>query len=180
MTEVSAHIAKRQASRTDGAVFYFSCSMESPVATTFAHSVLRHILNGSDHRQAKLITNTFLSTLLLKILERDQSRFQDDDSSIMTVEKILNASDGELLGALIKTVVKIKHIQDTPIIIDGIDKIGQDGALFIRNFCSQMIASPKFKVLLTCRPDPDIKTLVSGVPCIEYDKERKGLEHPLH
>jgi hypothetical protein len=110
MTEVSAHIAKQQASWTDGAVFYFSCSMESPVATTFAHSVLRHILNGSDHRQAKLITNTFLSTLLLKILERDQSRFQDDDSSIMTVEKILNASDGELLGALIKTVVKIKHI----------------------------------------------------------------------
>ena len=75
MTEVSAHIAKRQASQMDGAVFYFSCSMESLVATTFAHSVRRRILNGSDHRQAKLITNTFFSTLLLKILERDWSRF---------------------------------------------------------------------------------------------------------
>ncbi|KAF8535926.1 hypothetical protein BDD12DRAFT_750283, partial [Trichophaea hybrida] len=69
----------------------------------------------------------------------------------------------------------MKTIPDTPIVIDGIDKIGLDGSRFLTRFCSNSTASPKPKVLLTCRLDPDIKEIIVGVPCIiiEYDKERQ-------
>jgi hypothetical protein len=151
---------------------------ETSVATTFTNSVLHHILNGSGDSQARSIVTTFLSSLLHKILERDQWHFREEDSSVITVEEILKASSGrELLSALTETVVKIETIPDTPLIIDGIDKLGKEGAQFLEKFCSQA----KFKALLTCRPDPHIKEIVDGVLCIEYDKERQGLgtSYPL-
>ncbi|KAF8537671.1 hypothetical protein BDD12DRAFT_930582, partial [Trichophaea hybrida] len=136
--------------------------------------MLHHILDGSGDNQARSIVSTFLSTLLHKILERDQWRFREEDSSVITVEEILNASSGgELLRALTETVVKIETIPDTPLIIDGIDKLGKEGVQFLEKFCSQAIISPKFKALLTSRPDPHIKEIVDGMLCIEYDKERQ-------
>ncbi|KAF8252014.1 hypothetical protein K440DRAFT_578372, partial [Wilcoxina mikolae CBS 423.85] len=176
MTEVSSLIAKQEASRRNDAVFYFSCSMEGwDAITTFTHSVLRHILNGSNPHQEKSIIETFLSTLLLKIIQRDRSRFKDGGSSVIVVAEILKARGRELLEALTEAVVEMNTIQDTPIIIDGIDKIGPDGARFLTRFCSHPTTSPKPKVLLTCRPDPNIKEIVVGIPCIifEYDKERQ-------
>ncbi|KAF8541766.1 hypothetical protein BDD12DRAFT_731270, partial [Trichophaea hybrida] len=132
--------------------------------------MLHHILNGSGDNQARSIVTTFLSTLLHKILERDRWHFREKDSSVITVEEIVNASlGGELLSALTETVVKIETIPDTLLIIDGIDKLGKEGAQFLEKFCSQA----KFKALLTCRPDPHIKEIVDGVLCIEYDKERQ-------
>ncbi|KAF8539937.1 hypothetical protein BDD12DRAFT_980659, partial [Trichophaea hybrida] len=175
MTEISSLIAKQEESRRDGAVFYFSCSMEGfDAVTTFTHSLLRHILNGSNPRQAKSIIETFLGTLLLKIIQRDPPRFKIDDSSVITVEEILSAGGRGLLGALTEAVVEMNTLPDTPIIIDGIDKMGPDGSRFLTKFCSHPTASPKPKVLLTCRPDPNIKERAVGEPCIiEYDKERQ-------
>ncbi|KAF8535193.1 hypothetical protein BDD12DRAFT_753344, partial [Trichophaea hybrida] len=154
---------------------------ETSIATTFTNTVLHHILNGSDDNQARSIVTTFLSTLLHKILERDQWHFREEDSSAITVEKILKASSGgELLRALTETIVKVETIPDTPLIIDGIDTLGKEGVQFLEQFCSQPIIGPKFKALITCRPDPhikqivdDIKEIVDGVLCIEYDKERQ-------
>jgi hypothetical protein len=178
MTGVSSFIAKKEASRRDGPVLYISCSMEGANAiTSFTHSVLRYILNGSDARQAELIIESFLSTLLLKIIQRDRSRFKDASPSVISVEEILKAKRDGLLDALTEAVVEIRTIQNIPIIIDGIDKIGPDGARFFTRFWS--IQSPKPKVLLICRADPSIKEIV-GAPCIdstiiEYDRERQGL-----
>ncbi|KAF8533261.1 hypothetical protein BDD12DRAFT_762107, partial [Trichophaea hybrida] len=147
---------------------------ETSVATSFTNSVLHHILNGSDDNQARSIVTTFLSTLLHRILERDQCYFREEDSSVIIVKKILKASSGrELLRALTETVVKLEKIPDTPLIIDGIDKLGKEGAQFLQKFCSKAIVNPKFKALLTCRPDPQIKEIVDGVLCIEYNKERQ-------
>jgi len=176
MTGVSSLIARQEASRRDGAVFHVSCSMEdSDAITTFTHSVLRHILNGSDARQAKSITETFLLTLLLKIIQRDRSRFKDPSFSAITLGEILRAEGGGHLEALTKAVAELRTIQDMPIIIDGIDNIGSNGLQFLKRFCSHKTANPKPKVLVTCRLDPDFKSIVDGVPSIEYDKERKGL-----
>jgi hypothetical protein len=178
MTGVSSFIAKQEASRRNDEVFYFSCSKEgSDAITTFTHSVLRHILNGSEPRPAKSIIKTFLSTLLFKIIQRDRQRFKDGRSSVITVEEILKAEGGGLLEALTEAVVEMKTIPDTPIVIDGMDKIGPDGARFLTRFCSHPTPSPKPKVLLTCRLDPNIKEMAAGVPCfiLEYDKERQGL-----
>ncbi|KAF8542374.1 hypothetical protein BDD12DRAFT_876727 [Trichophaea hybrida] len=177
ITEVASHIVGLTKGNASGAGFYFFCSMlerETSVATTFTTSVLHHILNSSGDNQARSIVTTFLSTLLHIILERNHWHFREEDSSAITVEKILNASfGGELLRALTEAVVKIETIPDTPLIIDGIDKLGKEGAQFLQRFCSQAIISPKFKALLTCRPDPHIKEIVDGVLCIEYDKERQ-------
>jgi hypothetical protein len=97
----------------------------------------------------------------------------------MTVKRILEASGGELLEALTDAVVEIESIQDTIIVIDGIDNIGENGALFLQKFCLKMMASSIFKALFTCRPDLDIKRIVNRFPCIDYDKERQGLRQPF-
>jgi len=178
ITEVASHTVGLNKGNASGDVFYFFCSMletETSVATTFTTSVLHHILNGLGDNQAKSIVTTFLSTLLHKILERDRCHFREEHSSVITVKKILETSSGrELLRALTETVVKMETIPDTPMIIDGIDKLGKEGAQFLEKFCSHAIVSPKFKALLTCRTDPHIKEIVDGVLCIEYDKERQG------
>ncbi|KAF8533665.1 hypothetical protein BDD12DRAFT_473820 [Trichophaea hybrida] len=178
VTAASSYIidlAKEGASQTKGVVFYFFCSAveKSSVATNFTHTFLRHILNGSEDVQAKSIATTFLSTLLRNILLRDSSRFHKEDSSITTVKKILNALDGELLEALTEAVVHIREVQEASIIIDGIDKIGQEGASFVNRYLQKTKAIPKFKAFVTSQPDPYIKAIVNGLPCIEYNQERK-------
>jgi hypothetical protein len=182
VTAASSHIidlAKEGASQIEGVVFYFFCSAvekKSSVATNFTHSFLRHILNGSEDDQAKSIATTFLSTLLRNILPRDSSRFHKEDSSITTVKKILDALDSELLEALTEAVVHIREVQEASIIIDGIDKIGQEWASFVNRYLQKTKAMPKFKAFVTSQPDPHIKAIVDGLPCIEYDQERKGLD----
>ena len=184
MTGVSSFITKQEASRQNDEVFFFSCSKEgSDVISTFTHSILRHILNGSELRQAKSIIMTFLSTLLFKMIQRNRSRFKPGGFSVITVEDILSTRGRGLLEALTEAVIEMNTIPDTPIIIDGIHKIGPDGARFLTRLCSHQIESSKPKVLLTCRLDPDIMKIIVGVPCIiiEYDKERRGLgiSYPL-
>jgi hypothetical protein len=107
MTGVSSLIAKQETSRRGGAVFHLSCSMEGLDAiTTFTYSVLRHILNGSDARQTKSITETFLLTLLLKIIQRDRSRFKHPGFSAIALGEILRAEGGGHLEALTKASPK--------------------------------------------------------------------------
>ncbi|KAF8541113.1 hypothetical protein BDD12DRAFT_683950, partial [Trichophaea hybrida] len=167
MTDVSSHIANKDA---QGALFYFSGRTMG--TATFALSVLRHILEVSDDHQAKSITATFLSSRLHNILQRDPLHFRDTDPTT-TITEILDALDDELLQALTTTVDQVQEINETSIIIDGIDKLGKEGAQFLERFCLQPIISPKFKVLLTCRPNPHFEKLIAGVSCIEYDKERQ-------
>jgi hypothetical protein len=183
ITELSSHFVRLEMQKLSqtNAIFYFFCSIlesERLVAFNFAYAILQYVLDGVDEDPAKSIITTFLSALLHKILQRKQRCSQLEDSSSITVNNILDVSSvGELLGALKEAVVEIKTIPDTPIIIDRIDKLGIEGAQFIAKFCSQReeIITPKFKVLLTCRTDPHIQELVSGVPRIEYNKERQGL-----
>ena len=183
MADASLHLARERTSRTEkGLVFYFFCSTmerESSVSTTFTYSFLRHILNGSGDYQAKLITTTFLKSLLLEIFRREPSRFEEKDTPGTTVKKILDASNGELLEALTEAVFDIKDIQEASIIIDRVDKLGKEGAYFLKRFCEHIMkTTPKFKVLLTCSSDSNMRGIVDGMPYIEYDKERKGLGVP--
>jgi len=177
MTDVSSYLANQ----STGAVFFFSCSSGS--AKTFARSFLRHILEISDNPQAKSITTAFLSTLLHKNLEQNQLLFKEEDIPIKTVKNILHASGSDLLEALAKSVDEVKKIQETSIIIDGIQKL-EDGVQFLEYFFSQAINYRNFKALVTCPPDSYIKKRVGEVlciehkeqqRCIEYDKERQGL-----
>jgi len=190
MTDVSSHIACQEA---EGSVFYISCNSVS--TTTFTYSILRHILDVSDNHQAKSITTSFLSTLLHSIFNRDEQPFRDDDSPTM-IKTILNASGGELLEALTEAVGQMKKIEGKSIIIDGVDKLGREGAQLVQKICLQVTnwqatTSPKIKMLVTCQLHSDIMKLVAGliestkgrqcpsisyplVVSLEYDKERQG------
>jgi hypothetical protein len=182
ITEVASHLvglANEKVSQTKGAVFYFFCSaaeIESSVATTFTSSFLRHILNGSGELQAKSIATTFVSTLLLKILYRDSSRFHKGDSSITNVKKILKASGGELLEALTEAIGDLKEIQYMSFIIDRIDRLGKEGVSFVNRYLEKTKETPECKAFITSLLVSDIKELVNWLPCIEYDKERKGMD----
>ncbi|KAF8538648.1 hypothetical protein BDD12DRAFT_740491, partial [Trichophaea hybrida] len=63
------------------------------------------------------------------------------------------------------------------IIIDGLDKFEKQKLEFIRELHAFVIylleRSLKPKVLLTSQPHADVKEILDGLPCIEYDKERK-------
>jgi hypothetical protein len=113
------------------------------------------------------------------ILRRDEGRFQKSDSPETTAKKILDASEDELLESLGLAILKIKSIPGATIVIDRVDKVGPKGARFIETYCSHMrkIGS-NVKALITSQPDANIKRIASGMLCIEYDEERKGLATP--
>lgn len=184
MTEVLSYkinLEKKGGSQPRSSMFYFLFSALGKGASatkTFIHSFLCYILSNSEDDQAKDIVATFLRSLLLQKLCKNSSSFGELDSldATVTLKSILDTSSSGLLEALVTIVNNIKVMRETSIIIDGIDKIGPEGAFFLTKFCSQMIkASPKFKALLTSLPNSDVKEKIDGLPCIEYDKERKGI-----
>jgi hypothetical protein len=94
----------------------------------------------------------------------------------VTAREILDASGDNLLGALGVAVIEMKVMRQASIVIDGIDKIGQEGARFVKNYCLHMKEiAPDFKALLTSKPKLDIKRIADGMLSIEFDKERLGM-----
>jgi len=82
------------------------------------------------------------------------------------VQKILIASDSELIEALVEAIKK-SGIQELSIIVDDLQE--NEGRLLFE----LREATPKSEVLLTTQhPFGEIP---HGVTYIEYDKERKGL-----
>lgn len=120
----------------------------------FIYSVLCHMLKVSDDHQAKVITTTFLSSCLYKIHKPHQSDVHEEDLPTTTVTKMLGALDSLLWEVLVKTADEVNEIQATSI-INGIEKLGKYGAQFLQRFCSQRLASSKFKALFTNRLDPN-------------------------
>jgi hypothetical protein len=135
-------------------------------------------------RLKEKIATVFLRTLLDTILREEPlskvkvSRFEGDDSIEATVKKILKASSGGYWSAL-RAVVDIEPEQGLSLIIDGLDKTEHQKYEFIREVCAfieDLRERPSTtRVLLTSRPQAAIKEILSEMPCIEYDRERKGV-----
>lgn len=170
-------------------VLYFFCSTaptQASIAITFVSTIIRQLV-CSLPRFKQQVTTVFLRTLLDTILRREPiteqelSRFKRDDSVDATVKKILNATSDEYWGAL-REVMKIERDHGVSLIIDGLDKADQRPE-FVRGVCAfieDLQERPSTsRVLLTSRPQAAIKEMLSGFPCIEYDKERKGLFYVL-
>ena len=67
---------------------------------------------------------------------------------------------------------------DLSIVIDGLDRVKRQKVEFIREV-RELVEHlqgriSKVKALLTSQPEAEIKEVLDGLPCIEYDKERKG------
>ncbi|KAI9869033.1 MAG: hypothetical protein M1813_002856 [Trichoglossum hirsutum] len=91
-------------------------------------------------------------------------------------ETLYKASSDKHWAAL-KEVLDYQKGQELSIIIDGLEHIQLKRDEFIRGIHSFVeflrLRVSKVKVLLTSRPDDDIREIFNGFPCIEYDKERK-------
>ena len=172
-------------------VLYFFCStapMQASIAITFVSTII-HQLVCSLPRFKQQVTTVFLRTLLDTILRRESiteqelSRFKRDDSVDATVKKILNATSDEYWGALKEVMMKIERDHGVSLIIDGLDKAEYQCLGFVQEVCAfieDLQERPSTsRVLLTSRPQAAIKEMLSGFPCIEYNKERKGLFYVL-
>jgi hypothetical protein len=189
--DASSHIVDltRKLESRSGAqhsVLYFFCSAaptEVPISITFVSTIVHQLVCCLPQLKEK-VTNIFLYSLLNTILREEPlsnlelSRFNENDSAEVAVEKILEASSDGYWGALGK-VMDIDREQGLSLIIDGLDKAEHRKYEFIREVCvfvEQLRGRhSSTRVLLTSRPQAEIKELLSGLPCIEYDKERRGL-----
>ena len=165
-------------------VLYFFCStateQKSP-AISFVHTLLLQILNFSSPEQKALIIGHFLHTLFHSILERSRKnkerirrRFKENGSFEDIIKGML--SDAAIWDAL--RAVLDDHNHKLLIVVDGIDKIERQRAEFVQEVRAVIGDLPnrnaKIMSLITSQPDDRIKEVLNGLPCIEYDKERKG------
>ena len=173
-------LAKETSTEAQHSALYFFCSTltaEDPAVVTFASTIV-HQLVCCVPQLKEQVTKIFLRTLIKTILSEDnpkQSCFKLGDSAEATVKKILQASSEGYWSAL-KAVMGLERNQGLFLVIDGLDKAGHEFTLGVQLLIESLWECPStIKVLLTSRPQADIKEILVGLPCVEYDKERKGL-----
>ena len=177
--------AKESHPEVQHSVIYFFCftaPKEIPIAITFVSTVVRQLIRYSPGLKQE-ITTIFLRTLLDEIFGKgplshpEVPRFNADDSAEVMVEKTLKASSGAYWDALM-AVMDIGQEKGLTLIIDGLDKIEDQKCEFIQKllaFIQHLRERPSTtRVLLTSRPQAEIKGVLGRLPSIEYDRERKG------
>ncbi|OCK97498.1 uncharacterized protein K441DRAFT_547211, partial [Cenococcum geophilum 1.58] len=128
------------------------------------------------------IIRNFLHSLLGQAVKREAvfnlERWSLDKecSPDKNIKKILNAPVNELFTAL-RAVLGDQEQRGLSLIVDGLDKVEHQRDECIRGVRAfiehlQQRAS-KVKILLTSQPLAEIRELFNGLPCIEYDRERK-------
>ena len=177
-------LVKGKGSQTQHLVLYFFCSpAKAPISITFVSAIIHQLLCHLPELKGK-VTTVFLRTLLGTILggeplsDPERSRFETNDSADAIVEKILKPSTSGYWGAL-REAMDIEREKELSLIIDGLDKIEHQKSEFIQELCALIENLGKrpspTRILLTSRPQPDIKEILGHLPSIEYDRERKGL-----
>ena len=162
--------------------FCFTAPKKVPIAITFVSTVVRQLIRCSPGLKQE-ITTIFLRTLLDTIFGEEPlsnpgvPRFNADDSAEVMVVKILKASSGAYWDALM-AVMDIEQEKGLSLIIDGLDRIEDQKCEFIQRllaFVEHLREKPSTsRVLLTSRPQAEIKEILGQLPSIEYDRERKG------
>ena len=190
--QVSSYIvdlAEKKTSEPQNSVLYFFCSTASrkrDIATSFIHTLLSQIVSCSPQVSRSSVVRSFLHSLLDAILRRNEDHrqeplcFKEGDSPDAVIGRILTSKADSIWGAL-KAVLD-EQGQGCLIVVGGLDEVEHQKGEFIRElhaFTEHLQGeSLKVKVLLTSRPQPEIKELFSRLPYIEYDKERKGMIAP--
>ena len=168
-------------------VLYFFCSTaprKTPIAITFVSTIVRQLVRCSPKLEKEIAT-TFLRTLLDAIFSGgpifhpEVPQFRTDDSAEVVVKKILKASSDAYWGAL-RAVADIQREKGLSLIIDGLDETEHQKHEFIRELCvfiehlRKRPSRTSTRILLTSRPQVEIKEILGRLPSIEYDRERKG------
>ena len=181
-------LAKETHPEVQHSVLYFFCSTaprKIPIAITFVSTIVCQLVRCSPELKEE-ITTTFLRTLLETISSGkslsipEVPRFSTDDSAVVVVKKVLKASSDAYWGAL-RAVAGIQREKGLSLIIDGLDQIEHHKHEFIRDLCvfidhlRERPSRTRTRILLTSRPQAEIKEILGRLPSIEYDRERKGM-----
>jgi hypothetical protein len=190
--QVSSYIVdqeKNRTSKTQYFVLYFFCSAaarKEPIIVTFIHTLLHQTVSCSPTNKRILIVRRFLYSLLEGTFKKEripnwESRGFNEKDSPANIKKILNAPAYELWSAL-EAVLGDEEQRGLSVVVDGLDKVEHQRGEFIgglHTFVKHLQQrTSKVKILLTSRPLAEIKDLFDGLPCIEHDRERKGLPVP--
>jgi ankyrin repeat domain-containing protein 50 len=181
---------KNRGSKTQHFVLYFFCSAavkEKSIIEVFVHTLLYQIVCTSPMDKRILIVRSFLHSLLEGTPKKEEApnwKWQGskvEDTLYANIKKILNAPANALWAAL-KAVLGEEQQRDLLVVVDGLDTVGHQKREFtkgVREFVAHLLnRTSKFKALLISRPQAEIKEVFDGVPCIEFDKERKGSATP--
>ena len=173
-------LAKETSADAQHSALYFFCSTlgrGDPFVVTFVSTIIHQLVCFFPQLKEQ-VTRVFLRTLVKAILSDgnpQQPNFKLGDSAGATVKKILQASSEGYWSAL-KAVMGLERKQGLFLVIDGLDRAGHEFTQGVQLLIESLQGCPStIKVLLTSRPQADIKEILSGIPCVEYDKERKGL-----
>ena len=173
-------LAKEISAEAKHSALYFFCSTKPTrvsIAVIFVSTIVSQLVCRWPQLKEQ-VANIFLHTLLNTLLSEENLKWSDfkrGDSVEATVKKILQAPSEGYWSAL-RAVMGLEHRQELYLVIDGLDKAGQEFIRGVHFFIESLQGCPStIRVLLTSRPQADIKEILGGLPCIEYDKERKGL-----
>lgn len=185
---------KNRDSETPRFVLYFFCSAvteKKPIATVFIHTLFRQIICDLSVEKGMLIVKVFLTNILEQILEEYKSlkvlKEEELESSRLhqfkeaapktIIKNILEAPVRELWMAL-EVVLGHEQQRDLLLIVDGLEKVEHRNFELIKGILAFIgllhKRNLKVKLLLTSRPQAGIREILDGIPCIEYDQERKG------
>jgi len=182
-------LARSQNSETQPIVLYFFCSTVTgteSIMAAFTHALLQQLINYLSPLKKISVITAFLRTLLDTVICRDSDADADlwrllknpDCPPKLKIKKILDVSSVNEHWHAIKQILHIEQEQGLTIIIDGLDEARDQKTGFIKEICGFIThlkqQTCKFKALLTSQPQTEIKALLEGLPCIEYDIERKG------
>jgi hypothetical protein len=195
INQVSSYIVdlEKRALEKQRSVLYFFCSTAigaKSIVAAFVHTLLSQIIDCSPMDKKMLMVKIFLHALLEGIFKREEAvkkllcfkRENSPDGMVKkTIKSILDtASKNELWAALV-AVLANEQDQALLIVVDGLDEVKHPkvekvefskGLLEFITRLEKRIS--KVKTLLTSGLDDEIKEVFEGLPCIEYDKERKG------
>lgn len=185
-------------------VLYFFCSSpvnEKVPAARLIRGLLNQLICWSSTQNMSII-QAFLYTLREKLVERREkdterrertlkqrekisewdhqfdTSFKDGDPPQTTIQQMLDRASANEHWAALQAALDVEQESEMLIVIDGLDGV-QDYKYDFLNKVHEFIQhilrrTPKTKVLLTSRPRADLEAAFSDLPCIEYDKERKG------
>jgi hypothetical protein len=149
--------------------FFSSTAPDALRSTCFTHTLLYQVICCSSGEKTDSIAATFLTTLLGNHFRRRSRGFKAEDTLVLTIKKILDAPDSELIEALAEAIKK-SRIQKLTIVMDGFQ-----GTIAYSLVNRLTKAIPVLKALLTRGQISNAKEMLDEMLYIEYDKERRGL-----
>jgi hypothetical protein len=181
--QVSAYIIHKHALKTERRMLYFSCSAaarQELIVTCFIQTLLYQFLRCSLVDKQTPIVRGFLDTVVEAIIQRHTGKqlaqFLEGNSEVELIKNILDRTTEELWTALEKVLAGEQERQ-LLIVVDGLDRIQHGKHEFIKGvgaFVEHLQRqNPMAKILLTSKPEDEIKEVFDGFQRVMYDEERK-------